>query len=59
MLVGKDGQAIRVTTYGRPSAQLVKAVSTLVMIERYKPALCRGEPCEMIYPIRFNFSVEP
>ena len=58
VLVGKDGQAIRVTTYGQPSAQLVKAVSTLMMIERYKPALCRGEPCEMIYPVRFIFSVE-
>lgn len=58
VLVGKDGQAIRVTTYGQPSPQLVKAISTLVMLERYKPALCRGEPCEMIYPVHFNFSVE-
>lgn len=58
VLVGKDGQAIRVTTYGQPSPELVKAVSNLVLIERYKPALCRGEPCEMIYPVRFNFSVD-
>lgn len=58
VLVGKDGQAISVTTYGQPDEQLVKAMSTLFMIERYKPALCRGEPCEMLYPLRFAFTVE-
>ncbi|MFC5459947.1 MORN repeat-containing protein [Massilia niabensis] len=57
VLVGKDGKPQRVTTYGAPTPEMVRAVSHLFMLEQYKPALCRGEPCEMIYPVNFSFSI--
>jgi len=57
VLMGKDGKPLSVTTYGAPEPQLVRAVSTLLMLQQYKPAQCQGEPCEMVYPLNFNFSV--
>jgi hypothetical protein len=56
VLVGKDGKPLSVTAYGAPTATIVRALSTIFMIEQYKPALCRGEPCEMVYPVHFRFS---
>lgn len=57
VLVGKDGKPLSVTAFGAPTATLVRALSTLLMLEPFKPALCRGAPCEMVYPINFRFSV--
>lgn len=56
VLIGKDGKPLRVTTYGAPDPALVRAVSQLVMLEQYKPAVCRGQPCEMIYGKQVMFS---
>ena len=58
VLIGKDGKAKNVTTYGEPSKELVRAVSHLVVDQEYKPAFCQGTPCEMVYPIRINITVE-
>lgn len=58
VLVGKNGKPLSVTTFGAPSPELVRAVSNLVMLVDYKPAVCHGEPCEMVYPIRFNFTID-
>jgi len=55
VVVGKDGKPLSVTAFGAPSATIVRALSTLFMLEQYKPALCRGQPCEMVYPVNFNF----
>lgn len=57
VLVGKDGKPLKVTTYGLPSQAMVRGVSHLMMLQQYKPALCHGEPCEMVYPVHFSFSV--
>ncbi|MGX4640850.1 hypothetical protein [Massilia sp. SYSU DXS3249] len=57
VLVGKDGKPLKVTTFGAPDPALVRAVSQLFMLEQYSPARCQGEPCEMIFPFTFVFSV--
>lgn len=57
VLVGKNGKPLSVTTFGAPSPELVRAVSSLAMLVDYKPAVCHGEPCEMVYPLRFNFTI--
>jgi hypothetical protein len=57
VLVGKEGKPLSVTTYGAPGAGMVRAVSNLLMLQQYKPALCQGEPCEMVYPLYFDFSI--
>lgn len=57
VLVGKDGKPLSVTAYGAPTATFTRALSTLFMLEQYKPALCRGVPCDMVYPVNFSFTV--
>lgn len=57
VLVGKDGKGLSVTSYGAPTATLVRALSAVFVREPYKPARCRGEPCEMVYLIHFAFAV--
>lgn len=57
VLVGKDGKPLNATTYGAPGPKMVRAVSTLVMLQHYRPARCQGEPCEMIYPMHFDFTI--
>lgn len=55
VLVGKDGKARTVTAIGAPHPEVTRYASLAVMAQQYKPAMCRGEPCEMIYPLEFNF----
>jgi hypothetical protein len=57
VLVGKDGKGRSVATYGAPHPKLVRAVAEVFMAEHYKPARCRGEPCEMVYPVNFSFGI--
>ena len=57
VLIGKDGKPLTVTTYGAPDPRLVRAVSNLMVLQEYKPARCQGAPCEMVYGLKFMFSV--
>jgi len=34
------------------------AVAQVLMLTKYKPAICSGQPCAMGYPFRVTFSVE-
>jgi hypothetical protein len=43
---------------GSPRPEITKAVATVAVTGRYKRAVCRGQPCEMIYPLRFVFKQE-
>lgn len=55
VLVGKDGSAQSVTAAGSPSPEITKFASLVLAREKYKPAICHGEPCEMIFPLSFVF----
>ena len=55
--VGPDGKAQTVTSIGSPSAQITKFASHVVMLEKYKPGMCAGKPCTMIYPFSLEFGV--
>lgn len=57
VLVGKDGKPLSVTAFGAPTATFVRALTTQMMLEQFKPALCRGKPCDMVYPLLHSFSV--
>jgi hypothetical protein len=55
VLVGKDGNAVSVKTIDAPGPELVKFVAVVVGKEKYKPAVCHGAPCEMVYRFVMNF----
>lgn len=56
--VGLDGKPTTASTYGVPHQEFARYLAMVAMIQRFKPALCAGTPCAMIYPIRFRFTVE-
>jgi hypothetical protein len=55
VLVGKDGNPVSVTTIGTPSPEIAKFATLVVGKEKYKPAVCHGEPCEMVFPFNMKF----
>lgn len=59
VLVEADGRPKTATAYGAPNPTLARAVSAAMMLQKYKPALCQGEPCAMVYPLHFKFSIDP
>jgi len=57
VLVGTDGKARSVTAIGLKDADTRKIVATAAGLVDYKPAVCAGQPCEMIYPYRLKLNV--
>lgn len=62
VLVGADGKAKQIDTFDRPALidsskmdMLVKGIADVMMVETYKPAMCRGEPCNMVYQLAIRF----
>jgi hypothetical protein len=58
VLVGKDGNVLSVTTIGSPTPEIAKFAAIVVGKEKYKPAVCRGTPCDMIFPFNMKFVMD-
>jgi hypothetical protein len=55
VVVGADGKAKEVRRIGSFDDDVVRYVAGAAMAQRYKPAVCHGQPCEMVYPIAIEF----
>jgi hypothetical protein len=55
--VDHQGNVTQIKAMGNPDPEMTKAVATVLSLTRFKPALCKGVPCKMDYPIRFQFTV--
>lgn len=53
VLVGADGKAKSATTVGRVRDDVARYVGQTLMLTPYKPALCHGKPCDMIFAMCF------
>jgi hypothetical protein len=58
LTVGPDGVPTSVATYGITHKEFGRYVSMVAMAQRFKPALCAGTPCAMVFPLRFSFTLE-
>lgn len=56
--VDADGKPTSVSTYGVKHAKFARALSSIALLQRFKPAMCAGAPCAMLYPIRLHFTVQ-
>lgn len=56
--VGADGVAQTVTAVGVPTPEMAQFASTVAMLQKYKPAVCDGKPCEMMYLIAVTFDLK-
>jgi hypothetical protein len=57
VIVGADGRASEIKVYGSSDPQLTTVIANVLVLEKYKPALCRGTPCVQEFPFRMNFSL--
>lgn len=55
--IGSDGIANSVSVYQSPNQQMTMAVATLLMRQKFKPALCQGQACKMQFPFRIKLSL--
>lgn len=57
--VNAEGSAVGVSSLN-PSAdpQMLRFVAQVLMLTRFKPALCKGVPCAMQFPFRATFRLE-
>ena len=47
-----------VKAIGSPSPEMAKAAASIILLSKFKPAVCKGEPCKMEFPFTFKFVVE-
>jgi len=52
--VDSQGNAMSVAAYQSPDPEVTKYAATIAMLTKYKPAVCRGQPCAMAFPIRIE-----
>ena len=53
--VDASGAATKVEILHSPDAKLSQYAGNIAMLTKYKPALCKGTPCAMGFPVRINF----
>jgi hypothetical protein len=56
VLVGKNGSPLRISQVGTFDKDITRYVAAQAMNTRFKPAMCHGEPCDMMYPIAVDFN---
>ena len=56
--VDAQGKVTGVSVYESPDPKLTQAAATVLMLTQFKPAVCRGEPCKMSFPLRVTFHLE-
>jgi hypothetical protein len=52
VLVDSQGDAVRATVYKAPDPALAQLASSALSTEKYKPGVCKGQPCRMEYVLR-------
>ena len=57
VLVGADGIAKEVRQIGKYDYEVTRYVAAVLANQRFKPARCQGEPCEMLFPYQLQFVV--
>ncbi len=55
--VDERGEPISMAIYRSPSKAVTKFVSGIVMLSKFKPALCSGTPCKMGFPVVIAFAM--
>ena len=53
--IDEQGSPITFVVYNSPSDSVTKFVANIVMLTKFKPALCSGSPCKMGFPVRITF----
>jgi hypothetical protein len=55
--VEPNGEVSSVKAIGSPSPEMTKVAGTVVLLTKFKPAVCSGQPCKMEFPLWYEFRV--
>ena len=53
--INSQGEATSVSVLESSDPEMAKFAASVLMLQRYKPALCNGAPCTMQFPFRIAF----
>jgi len=53
--VDSQGRATKVSVFQSPNPEMTKFAASVLLLEKYKPAVCNGIPCPMEFPFRITF----
>jgi hypothetical protein len=53
--VDSQGRATKVSILQSPNPAMSKFAASVLLLEKYKPAVCNGIPCPMEFPFRTTF----
>lgn len=56
--VAGNGSVEQVQAHGSPDPQMTRFAAETLLLTRFKPAVCAGQPCRMDFPLRLQFNVE-
>lgn len=54
--VNPQGEATSVEVLRPVDPRMVQFIAAVLMLQKYKPALCNGSPCTMQFPFRMEFT---
>ena len=55
VFVDETGTTTKVDIVRSPDGRLSKYAATIAMLTKFKPALCKGKPCAMGFPVNLSF----
>jgi hypothetical protein len=56
--VDKEGDVVAVAVRQSPNEQVTKFMANVLLLTKFKPAVCQGQPCQMGFPVNVTFKVE-
>ncbi|WGG50725.1 MORN repeat-containing protein [Rugamonas sp. DEMB1] len=59
VLVGADGKCDSAEVQTAPTPALGQMAASILLVSKFKPAVCAGKPCAMRYPVNFQLSSKP
>jgi hypothetical protein len=55
--VEPNGTVSTVKAYASPDPKMAEFVGEVLLLTKFKPAVCSGRPCRMDFPLSYNFKV--
>jgi hypothetical protein len=55
--VSPEGEATEVAAYGAPHPEMAQFAASLLLLTKFKPAMCSQRPCAMQYPFHAKFTL--
>jgi hypothetical protein len=56
--VDSGGKAVDVHVLESPSAEMTEFVASVLLMTDFKPAICKGQPCRMQFPVAIRFALD-